>query len=96
MSLSPGLTGRRTSSPVQFGQRPASRVVAQLWQKVHSKEQIIASVDSGGRSQSQHSQLGLNSSMAASTERTLNVIRDWHSAGAKGTNGYFLLKNKAI
>ncbi|MDR7342009.1 hypothetical protein J2X14_000397 [Pantoea alhagi] len=95
MSLSTGLTGRRTSSPLQFGQRPASRVVAQLWQKVHSKEQIIASVDSGGRSQSQHSQLGLNSSIAASTGRTLNMIRDWHRAGAKGTSSYFPVKNKA-
>lgn len=95
MSLSTGLTGRRTSSPLQFGQRPASRVVAQLWQKVHSKEQIIASVDSGGRSQSQHSQLGLNSSIAASTGRTLNVSRDWHRADAKGTYSYFLVKNKA-
>ncbi|URQ62673.1 hypothetical protein LQ939_08475 [Pantoea alhagi] len=41
--------------------------MAQLRQKVHSKEQIIASGDSGGKSQSQHSQFGLNSSMAAST-----------------------------
>jgi hypothetical protein len=30
---------------------------------VHSKEQIMASVLSGGRSRSQHSQLGRNSSI---------------------------------
>lgn len=37
--------------------------MAQPEQKVHSKEQILASVDSGGRSLSQHSQLGRNSSI---------------------------------
>ncbi|MDR6799496.1 hypothetical protein J2Y61_000999 [Asticcacaulis sp. BE141] len=54
--------GRLTSSPPQFGQVNAM-ACAQSWQKVHSKVQIIASRVSGGRSASQHSQLGLSSSM---------------------------------
>ena len=40
--------------------------VAQGVQKVHSKEQIRASVESGGRSLSQHSQEGLSSSIEMS------------------------------
>jgi hypothetical protein len=55
-SFSAGLIGRRTSSPPQFGHRPPSTVAAQWLQKVHSKEQIRASVESTGRSLSQHSQ----------------------------------------
>jgi hypothetical protein len=58
-----GLTGRRTSSPPQFGQAPAKRVSAQSAQKVHSKVQIIAFRASGGRSRSQHSQFGRSCSM---------------------------------
>jgi hypothetical protein len=55
--------GRDTKGPPQLGQRPPSLLSTQPRQKVHSNEQIIASVDSGGRSLSQHSQLGRNSSM---------------------------------
>ncbi|KNC15331.1 hypothetical protein AC790_03030 [Pantoea sp. RIT-PI-b] len=55
--------GRRTSSPLQFGQRCASEPSAQVTQKVHSNEQMRASGDSGGKSLSQHSQLGRSSSM---------------------------------
>jgi hypothetical protein len=62
-SLSAGRIGRRTSSPPQFGQRPASTASAHARQKVHSNEQIIASGESGGRSASQHSQLGRSCSM---------------------------------
>jgi hypothetical protein len=44
-----------------LGQRPpARRAVAQSAQNVHSKVQIRASAASGGRSLSQHSQLGLS------------------------------------
>lgn len=57
---SAGRIGRRTSSPPQFGQCPASRPSAQTRQKVHSNEQIIASADAGGNSRPQHSQLGLS------------------------------------
>ena len=46
-SFSAGRRGRLTSSPPQFGQRPPSTVVAHDRQKVHSNEQIIASVESG-------------------------------------------------
>ena len=56
-----GRLGRWRSSPPQFGQAPS--VLAQSTQNVHSKEQMRASSDAGGRSRSQHSQLGLRSSM---------------------------------
>jgi hypothetical protein len=61
---STGRTGRLTSSPPQFGQRPpGSRSLAQSAQNVHSNEQITASAASGGRSLLQHSQLGFRVSM---------------------------------
>jgi len=44
-SLSAGRIGRRTNSPPQLGQRPLKTLSVQLRQKVHSKVQIIASVD---------------------------------------------------
>ncbi len=62
-SLSAGRIGRRKSSPPQFGQRPFSTPSAHVTQKVHSNEQITASRLAGGRSRSQHSQLGRSSSM---------------------------------
>jgi hypothetical protein len=43
-------------------QMPFRRPSAHAAQNVHSKEQILASADSGGRSALQHSQLGLSSS----------------------------------
>jgi hypothetical protein len=52
-----------TSSPPQFGQCPLKRDSVQSAQKVHSKEQMRAAVESGGRSRSQHSQLGRSCSM---------------------------------
>jgi hypothetical protein len=55
--------GRFTSSPPQLGHIPCNLVAAQLRQKVHSKEQIIASAESGGRLALQHSQLGLSCNM---------------------------------
>ena len=58
VSLSPGRRGLGSNSPPQFGQVPLSIVAAQTRQNVHSNEQISASGDSGGRSRSQHSQLG--------------------------------------
>jgi hypothetical protein len=56
--------GRAINSPPQFGHRPASTWVVQYAQNVHSKEQMRATAESGGRSALQHSQLGLSSSMA--------------------------------
>jgi hypothetical protein len=44
-----GRIGRLTSSPWQFGQRLSSTFSAQAVQNVHSKEQILASVDPGGQ-----------------------------------------------
>lgn len=64
-SLSTGRIGRSTRLPPQFGQINSSCSCAQLRQKVHSNVQIIASVDAGGRSLSQRSQPGLNSSTEA-------------------------------
>ncbi len=64
-SLLAGRRGRATSSPPQFGQRWFRMVSAQAAQNVHSKEQMRASADSGGKSLSQHSQLGRSSSIVA-------------------------------
>jgi hypothetical protein len=65
-SFSTGLIGRRTSSPLQFGQRPPKFRSAHSLQNVHSNVQIMASSEEGGRSRSQHSQLGLISNMPCS------------------------------
>ena len=65
-NFSAGRIGRRTNSPRQFGQRPFNIPSTQSVQNVHSNEQIMASRESGGRSRSQHSQLGLSASMVAS------------------------------
>ena len=62
-SFAAGRTGRRTNSPPQFGQCPASTPSAQAAQKVHSNEQILADSLAGGRSVPQHSQFGRSSSM---------------------------------
>jgi hypothetical protein len=59
-NLSADRRGRATSSPSQFGHRCRKVLSAQLAQNVHSNEQMRASEESGARSQSQHSQLGLN------------------------------------
>jgi hypothetical protein len=67
-SFAAGRSGRGSSSPPQFGQVPASRFEAQSAQKVHSKEQIRACRESGGRSMSQHSHEGRSSSMRYSDE----------------------------
>jgi hypothetical protein len=59
-----GRMGRRMNSPPQFGHFPCRRELAQSAQKVHSKEQIIASRESAGRSRLQHSQFGFMISIA--------------------------------
>jgi len=61
-SLAAGLRGRGTNSPPQLGHLPPSFVSTHDAQNVHSKEQMRASVESGGRSLLQHSQLGRSSS----------------------------------
>ncbi len=61
-----GRMGLRSSSPPQLGQMPLSLSSVQLWQKVHSNEQMRADSESGGRSTLQHSQPGLRASMAFS------------------------------
>jgi len=62
-SLLAGRCGRDTKSPPQFGQIPPSFESTQSAQNVHSKVQIFASNDSGGKSLLQHSQFGRNSSI---------------------------------
>jgi hypothetical protein len=62
-SIAGGRIGRGEKLPPQFGQRPFKRLSTQSRQNVHSKVQIIASVASGGRSLSQHSQPGFSTSM---------------------------------
>ena len=61
-SFAAGRRGRCTSSPPQFGHVPRRTCVAQSSQNVHSKVQIVACVESGGKSRSQHSQFGRSSS----------------------------------
>ena len=61
-SFESGRIGRCTKLPPQFGRRPPSLLSAQSRQKVHSNEQITASA-AGGKSLSQHSQLGRSSSI---------------------------------
>ncbi len=58
-----GLRGLLTNSPPQFGHLPLRTESAHDEQNVHSNEHIRASIDSGGRSLSQHSQLGFNKSI---------------------------------
>jgi hypothetical protein len=65
-SFAGGLRGRITSSPPQLGHLPPSFESAQEAQNVHSNEQMRASTDSAGRSQSQHSQFGRSSSISHS------------------------------
>ena len=55
--------GLFTNSPPQFGQRKSKTSSTHLLQKVHSKEQIIASTLSCGKSTPQFSQQGLSSSI---------------------------------
>jgi hypothetical protein len=61
-----GLIGRGENPPPQFEQTFRRTVSTQTRQKVHSKLQIMASIDSGGRARLQCSQVGLNSSMPTS------------------------------
>jgi len=58
-----GRIGRLTNSPPQLGHFPRKLDSAQIWQKVHSKEQTLASTESGGKSLLQHSQLGRSCSI---------------------------------
>jgi hypothetical protein len=63
-SADAGRIGRATRLPEQFGQIPPNRLSVQSAQNVHSNVQMRASVLSGLKSRSQHSQLGRRASMA--------------------------------
>lgn len=69
-SAAAGRIGRATRFPAQLGQTPPSRPSAQSAQNVHSNVQMRAASLSGDRSRSQHSQLGLSSSIGSPTPRT--------------------------
>lgn len=71
-----GRLGRASSSPPQLGHWSASVLAAHDTQKVHSNEQMRASVDSGGKSLLQHSQLGRSSSIRGSSQ-WCNGIKAW-------------------
>jgi hypothetical protein len=58
-----GRIGRGAKFPPQLGQTPCSLLSTQSRQNVHSNVQIMASGADGGRSLSQHSQPGRNSSI---------------------------------
>lgn len=62
-SFDAGRRGLGINSPPQLGQMLPNFDSAHDAQKVHSKEQIRASVESGGKSGSQHSQPGRSSSI---------------------------------
>ena len=61
-----GRIGRLTKLPPQFGHLPLKTEFAQEEQNVHSKVQMNASLDSGGKFLLQHSQFGLSSNMMTS------------------------------
>jgi hypothetical protein len=75
MSFAAGRIGRGAKLPPQFGQTPLSLLSTQSRQNVHSKVQIIASAAEGGKSLSQHSQLGRNSSMACALPYARALMR---------------------
>jgi hypothetical protein len=62
-NMGAGRLGRATNSPPQFGHNPFNALSAQLAQKVHSNEQMRASLESGASGLSQHSQVGRSCSM---------------------------------
>lgn len=61
-----GRIGRLTKLPEQLGQIKLKTFSVQLAQKVHSKVQMNASSVEGGKSLSQHSQLGFKINIVAS------------------------------
>lgn len=62
-NFSLGRIGLGENPPPQLGQTLFKRFSTHCLQNVHSKVQMQASVDSGGRSLSQYSQLGLSSNI---------------------------------
>ena len=86
-----GRIGRGHKLPPQLGHTPIKWPSTQRRQKVHSYVQIIASVDAGGRSTSQHSQLGRSSStpqvylmMTAGTPSRRVIIRRFRAGHTVG------------
>jgi len=80
-----GRLGRCVNPPPQFGHTFSSTVSMQLRQKVHSYEQIIASVESAGNEVLQCSQVGLSSSMVT-PEFKKDVSGRYHRLLEAGTH----------
>ena len=74
-NFSLGRTGRLSNPPPQFGQTLSKRSFTHSEQKVHSNEQIIASVLSGGRRVPQCSQLGFRSSIEMNCRRFVYFLK---------------------
>jgi len=87
-SLLAGRRGRGSSSPAQLGHLLLRILIAQSWQKVHSNEQILATVESGGRFLSQHSQLGLRSSISRFVPNTCADGKIWEEDRATQCYGW--------
>lgn len=81
-SIAVGRTGRATRLPPQFGQTSFRTSVAQDSQKVHSNVHILARA-SGGKSLSQHSQLGRSSSISILFATSTHI----QSSGASISSG---------
>src|SRR5207247_7398699 len=79
-----GRMGRGANPPPQLGHTSCSTVRTHVWQNVHSKLQIIASVEAGGSGVLQCSQVGLNSSMSDSRlgHGAIGAERPSRAAGA--------------
>src|SRR4029077_14439737 len=69
-----GRTGREQKPPPQFGQTFSRTLSTQVRQKVHSNVQIIASVQSGGKSLLQFSHVGLSSSIVVFSRLARNRV----------------------
>jgi hypothetical protein len=84
-NIAAGRMGRATRLPPQLGQTPLRTVSAQAAQNVHSKEQMRASGLAGGKSRSQHSQPGRNSSLSDSLrDRGSGLMLSKKRRSAKG------------
>ena len=86
-----GRIGRGSKPPPQFGQTLNSTLSTQSAQNVHSKVQMRASVDAGGKSRSQHSQFGRSSrAMVFPSQRIAAAPGDGASTGSSaGTRRRF-------
>ena len=86
-----GRMGREVNPPPQFGQTLPSTSATQVRQKVHSKEQILASRDSGGKELPQFSQVGRISSTGYFIDMAVIITSTWTSWWSVGDTSRRLL-----